>query len=250
MSGYGPKRSQVGSHPAAHQSPATESFAILEVRSRGSTVKTEGTTGMKCRACGAEMHLMKVAPDKTKMVPGYEEHTFECSGCHDHVRRLVFIPRAIEPLTTEQMPRLTPTRLKGPVDGSTSKGTWSRVLRVVPRVNAMYVAGALIVIGLAGSMLTWGQSPKGPMGDRGPPGPKGPTGDPGPPSAASSIRIIRSNCDERSCRVQCGEREMLLTAYCGPKRNTAIIATERAATCGVTGLANSPLVAVCAQIEP
>jgi hypothetical protein len=212
-------------------------------------VDIERATGMRCPACGAEMHLMKVAPDKTMMVPGYEEHTFECSRCHDHVRRLVFIPRAIEPLTSEQM-RLPPARFRSPVDGSTPKGTWSHALRAVPRVNAMYVAGALIVIGLAGSMITWSQGLKGPMGDQGPPGPKGPAGDPGPPSTASNIRIVRANCDETSCRVQCAESEMLLTAYCGPKRNTAMIPTERAATCGVTVPANSPLVAVCAQIEP
>jgi hypothetical protein len=126
----------------------------------------------------------------------------------------------------------------------------SQALRAVPRVNAMYVAVALIVIGLAGSMITWGQGLKGPMGDQGPPGPKGPAGDAGPPSAASSIRIVRSNCDDTSCRVQCAESEMLLTAYCGPKRNTAMIPTERAATCGATVPANSPVVAVCAQIEP
>jgi hypothetical protein len=52
-------------------------------------------TDMRCPGCGAEMHLIEVAPDKTKMVPGYEQHTFECSGCHDHVQQLVFIPRAI-----------------------------------------------------------------------------------------------------------------------------------------------------------
>ena len=176
---------------------------------------------LKCPACGAEMHLMTVAPSKTMMVPGYEEHTFECSGCRGHVRRLVFIPHAIEPLTSERM-RFPPARLKSPVDDWTSKGAWSRALRAVPRVNAIYVGAALIVIGLAGSIITWGQDLKGPMGDQGPPGPKGPTGDPGPPSAASGIRIVRSNCDEMSCRVQCGESEMLLTAYCGPKRNTAI----------------------------
>jgi hypothetical protein len=212
-------------------------------------VDIERATGMRCPACGAEMHLMKVAPDKTMMVPGYEEHTFECSGCHDHLRRLVFIPRAIEPLTNEQM-RLPPARFRSPVDGSTPKGTWSQALRAVPRVNPMYVAGALIVIGLAGAMITWGQGLKGPMGDQGPPGPKGPAGDAGPPSAASGIRIVRSNCDDTSCRVQCAESEMLLTAYCGPKRNTATIPTERAATCGATVPANSPVVAVCVQIEP
>ena len=205
---------------------------------------------MKCPACGAEMHLMEVAPDKPMMVPRYEEHTFECSGCHDQVRRLVFIPRPIEPLTNAQMPRLPPARLKRPVDGATSNDAWSRALEAVARVNAMYVGGALIAIGLAGSMVTWGQGLKGPLGDRGPPGPKGATGDPGPPSAVSSVRIVRSNCDEKNCRVQCGENEMLLTAYCGAKRNPAIIPTERAATCRVAGPANSPLLAVCARIEP
>ena len=27
--------------------------------------------------------------------------------------------------------------------------------------------------------------------------------------------VVRSNCDETNCAVQCGEDEMLLTAYCG-----------------------------------
>jgi hypothetical protein len=113
----------------------------------------------------------------------------------------------------------------------------------------MSMAATLILIGL-GSTIMWSQAGKGPMGDQGPPGAKGPTGDPGPAGAASGIRILRSNCDETACRVQCGESEMLLTAYCGPKRNAAIIATERAATCRAAGPANNPLVAVCAQIEP
>lgn len=204
---------------------------------------------MKCPACGAEMHLIKVAPDETMMVPGYEEHTFECSGCHDHLRRLMFIPRAIGPLTSEQM-RLPPTWLKTENEGATAKGAWSRALRALPPIKAMYVFGMLIMIALAGSMITWGQGPKGPMGDQGPPGPKGPTGDPGRPSEASGIRIVRSNCDETTCAVQCSENEMLLTAYCGPKRNSAIIPTERSATCRSPVPANSPLVAVCAQTSP
>jgi hypothetical protein len=73
---------------------------------------------MRCPGCGAEMHLIEVAPDKTKMVSGYEQHTFECSGCRDHVRQLVFIPRAIEPLNSEEM-RLSAAWLetlnKGPI---------------------------------------------------------------------------------------------------------------------------------------
>src|SRR6202030_4234263 len=141
----------------------------------------------------------------------------QCSGCDNHVRQFVFVPQTIEPLSGEEM-RLPSARLKSPVDGSTAKSARSRALRAVPRVNAVYVAGVLILIGLAGSMITWGQGLKGPMGDQGPPGPKGPTGDPGPPSAVSNLRIVRSNCDETTCRVQCGESEMLLTAYCGRKR--------------------------------
>jgi len=193
------------------------------------------------------MRLIKVAPDETTMVPGYEEHTFECSGCHDVLRRIAFIPRAIGPLTSEQM-RLPPAWLKTQNEGATAKGAWSRALRAVPPIKAMYVVGTLTMVALAGSMIVWGQGPKGPMGDQGPPGPKGPRGDAGPPGPASDIRIVRSKCDETTCRVQCGENEILLTAYCGPKRNPAIIPTERTAACRSPMPANSPLVAVCAQI--
>ena len=191
------------------------------------------------------MHLIEVAPDKTKMVPGYEQHTFECSGCHDHVRQLVFIPRAIGPLNSEEM-RLSAAWLETLNKGTMPKGDdLARAVRAVSPIKAMYVVG-MLMLALAGSMIIWGQSPKGPMGDQGPPGPKGPTGDAGPAGSASGIRIVRSNCDETTCRVQCSENEMLLTAYCGPKRNSAIIPTERAATCRNPMPVNSPLVAVCA----
>ncbi len=67
---------------------------------------------MRCLACGAEMQLIEVeaVPDETMMVPSYEHHTFECSGCHNHVRQLVFT-REIGPLPSERM-RLPPARLK------------------------------------------------------------------------------------------------------------------------------------------
>jgi len=206
------------------------------------------------------MHLIEVAPDKTKMVPGYEQHTFECSSCHDHVQQLVFIPRAIEPLSSEET-RLSAAWLetlnkdmspKGDdvaraVQAVSPKGDdVAPAVRAVSPIKAMYVVGMLIIIAVAGSLIIWGQSSKGPMGDQGPPGPKGPLGDAGPPSTTSGIRIVRSNCDETSCRVQCGENEMLLTAYCGPNRNLAIIPTERSATCRNPMPVNSPLVAVCA----
>jgi hypothetical protein len=201
---------------------------------------------MRCPGCGAEMHLIEVAPDRAKMVPGYEQHTFECSGCHDHVRQLVFIPRAIGPLNSEEM-RLSAAWLETLNKGTTPKGDdLARAVRAVWPIKAMYVVGMLTIIAVAGSLIIWGQSSKGPMGDQGPPGPKGPQGDAGPPSTTSGIRIVRSNCDETTCRVQCSENEMLLTAYCGPKRNPAIIPTERAATCPNPMPVNSPLVAVCA----
>jgi hypothetical protein len=203
------------------------------------------------------MHLIEVAPDKTKMVPGYEQHTFECSSCHEQVRQLVFIPRAIGPLNSEET-RLSTAWLETLNKGMTPpKGDdVAPAVRAVPPIKAMYVkamyfkamyvVGMLTIIAVAGSLIIWGQSLKGPMGDQGPPGPQGPQGDAGPPSTTSGIRIVRSNCDETACRVQCSENEMLLTAYCGPNRNLAIIPTERSATCRNPMPVNSPLVAVCA----
>jgi hypothetical protein len=48
--------------------------------------------------------------------------------------------------------------------------------------------------------------------------------------------------------VRCGEDEMLLTAYCGAKRNAAIIPTERTATCRNQVPANNPVVAACMKM--
>jgi hypothetical protein len=207
-----------------------------------------------CPACGAEMHLIEMAPDKTEMAPGYEQHTFECSGCHEQVRQLVFIPRAIEPLNSEEV------RLSAAWLGTLNKGTipegedLAGAVPVASPRKAVYAFrtacafGTLIIIVVASALIIWALGSKGPAGDQGPPGPKGPPGDAGSPSTTSGIRIVRSNCDETTCRVQCGENEMLLTAYCGPNRNTAIIPTERAATCRSPVPANNPLVAVCARM--
>jgi len=138
-----------------------------------------------------------------------------------------------------------PAGLKSQNKDATSQGGW---VHAVSSMKAVHVVGMLTIIAVAGAVIIWGQSSKGPMGDQGPPGAKGPRGDAGPPSLASGIRIVRSNCDETTCRAQCGENEMLLTAYYGPSRNPAIIPTERAATCRNPMPANSPLVVVCAQM--
>jgi hypothetical protein len=45
---------------------------------------------MRCLSCGAEMDLIEVVPDDTKMVRGYEHQTWQCSSCPETERRLVF----------------------------------------------------------------------------------------------------------------------------------------------------------------
>src|SRR6266446_4869278 len=103
--------------------------------------------------------------------------------------------------------------------------------------KAMGVLRVLIAMALAGAMTGCGQG-------------QGPKGDPGPPGSAFGIRIVRSNCDATNCSVQCSEDELLLTAYCGARRNAAVIPSERAATCRSPVPANSPLVAACVKIPP
>ena len=218
---------------------------------------------MRCLTCGDEMSLIEVAPDENMPASGYERHTFECSGCHDHVQRLV-LTREIRPLPIEPL-RLPPQGLASPVPDSRNKGVaarsaWGRMIafdghraasitadRHQSRRTIMYVFGILIMVALVGALMA-GQGPKGPTGLQGPSGPPGPNGDRGPPGSASGVRVVRSTCSETNCTVQCGEDEMLLTAYCGPRRNAAVFPSERSATCRSQVPANSPLVAACANM--
>jgi hypothetical protein len=104
----------------------------------------------------------------------------------------------------------------------------------------------LMLIILAGTVVSGcGRGPAGAKGERGPPGPKG---DPGP--AGVGVRVIKAGCNERSCTLECSRDEMMLTAYCGSKRNPAVFPTERSATCRSQVPANSPLVAACAKMPP
>jgi hypothetical protein len=52
---------------------------------------------MRCLACGAEMNLVKVTRDDTMMVPGYEDQTLECSGCHQVEQRRIFRSESVAP---------------------------------------------------------------------------------------------------------------------------------------------------------
>jgi hypothetical protein len=45
---------------------------------------------MLCISCGTEMRLVRVQPDDTMMVTGYEYQTFECPSCREIERRLTF----------------------------------------------------------------------------------------------------------------------------------------------------------------
>jgi hypothetical protein len=53
--------------------------------------------------CGAEMILIKVVPDDTMMVPGFERRSFMCSTCHDVEQHLAFVRPGRES-DTEPMP--------------------------------------------------------------------------------------------------------------------------------------------------
>src|SRR5438309_3943587 len=46
---------------------------------------------MRCMVCDAEMVLVKVVPDDTMPVPGFERRTFICSACHDVEQHLAFV---------------------------------------------------------------------------------------------------------------------------------------------------------------
>src|SRR5580700_7371012 len=101
--------------------------------------------------------------------------------------------------------------------------------------------------------------PAGPKGDPGPPGPQGEKGDPGapgppgppgpagPPGAAvestGAVRVIRLGCETASaCTAECGQDEVLVTAYCGPRRTAITLINERSVSCPPARAATNPLV--------
>lgn len=105
----------------------------------------------------------------------------------------------------------------------------------------------LLTLGLAACGNSGTPGEKGDPGPAGPAGAQGDRGPPGPPGASGAMHIVRTSCDASGCTAQCGDDEVLLTAYCGAMRNAAAYPTERSATCRARNPANSPLVAACAK---
>jgi len=96
--------------------------------------------------------------------------------------------------------------------------------------------------------------PAGPPGSPGPPGPPGPQGPEGPQGPAAltgegSIRVMRANCVNAACRAACNQDEVLVIAYCGPRRSPVVLVDERTVTCP-RGATTSPLTAICAKVTP
>ena len=85
--------------------------------------------------------------------------------------------------------------------------------------------------------------PAGPQGAQGPPGPPGPAA---PSSSSGVVRVTRSNCEAAACRAECNQDEVLVIAYCGPRRSPITLVNERTVTCA-RGVTTSPLVMVCAK---
>ena len=74
-----------------------------------------------------------------------------------------------------------------------------------------------------------------------------------PGAAAQSIgavRVIRLGCETASaCTAECGQDEVLVTAYCGPRRTAVTLINERSVSCPPARAATNPLVAMCAKLQ-
>jgi hypothetical protein len=72
---------------------------------------------MLCISCGTEMRLVRVEPDDTMMVTGFEYQTFECPSCQETERRLTFTreptPQPGEPAPIEQAAPVPPASTNG-----------------------------------------------------------------------------------------------------------------------------------------
>lgn len=77
---------------------------------------------MRCIACDAEMRLVRVVPDDTMLVPGYEYQTHECVGCREVETRLFF---SREPIQAPPPDLPMPTNK---TQAASSPSTWERAV--------------------------------------------------------------------------------------------------------------------------
>lgn len=117
---------------------------------------------------------------------------------------------------------------------------------MTPR-RARRLPWTVAVIGIAAALSACDQGQPGPKGDPGPQGPRGEAGPQGPAGTASSLRVVRTPCNEAGCAAQCNEDEILLTAHCGATHIPVVFPTERSATCRARGPANNPLTIACVK---
>ena len=88
---------------------------------------------MRCMGCGAEMILMKVVPDDSMPVPGFERHAYMCRVCGETENRLMFNkPAPVRESETETVsvlvaPPIAPASTV-PLRGAPVRSFWGRML--------------------------------------------------------------------------------------------------------------------------
>ena len=89
---------------------------------------------MKCLACGAEMRLTEVCPDRTT-VCGIERHTFRCSACAHTAKRLM-LNRPRVPITN--LPVVIPPKAPviDPHNGPAAQSAWAKSIEKVNNKQA------------------------------------------------------------------------------------------------------------------
>src|SRR5262245_46589935 len=110
---------------------------------------------MRCKACDAEMILIKVAKIDPTGLLGFERHNFTCSACRNVKWDLVFIRDGretdLEPLPEHRAPPIVPS-LVGQDERIAAARLSSRAILDKPRPHrrrlegAGYTLGALIVL--------------------------------------------------------------------------------------------------------
>jgi hypothetical protein len=90
---------------------------------------------MRCRSCGRKMRLVRVLPDNTKLVAGFEHHVFHCPDGHDHGGKLVF-SRTIGSLPPEPIGLPSASRRSSKLTGGAAavaiSRTWAQIVGTVP----------------------------------------------------------------------------------------------------------------------